>query len=355
MGFEIGNAFKTVGNKITTVAGITGLKIKSASPEILLVGGLVCMTGAIVTGIMASRKHDSVIDEHNEELELAKATMVVDEEKGEVSVKDEKQVAREVRHVYCRTAAKMVKLYAPTVALMALSTACFIGMHNIQASRITGLSGAYTGVKEAFERYQKNNIELNGQDNHEMCKFGWHAEEVEDPETGEIKKVKVKNGPNDLIEQKTKELDGKDPEDFGKHWFDPDYVFARQTSRYYVGNAQQDLEFLDGVERVLRNTFWARGWLVVNDVLDALGMERTTEGMYLGWVKGCGSEPELGHRDQFNHKFLAGHPNEPVYIQMNVHGNVYQMLTKIEEERAAQNKNLLEKAKKEDEERRRNS
>lgn len=353
MGFEVGKVFKTVGEKVSNAAGLTGLKIKSASPEILLVGGLVCMTGAIVTGIIASRKHDKVIDEHNEELEIAKATMVVDEEKGEVAVKDDKQIAREVRHVYCRTAVKMVKLYAPTAALMALSTACFIGMHNIQASRITGLSGAYTGLKEAFESYQKRNIELNGQDNHYMCKYGWHEEEVEDPETGEIKKIKVKNGPNDLIPQDDKNAPG----DFGNHWLDPDYVFNRATSTRYAGNSQLDLEFLDGVERAMQNTFWARGWLVVNDILDALGMERTTEGMYLGWVKGCGSEPTLGHRNPFgmNTRVLAGYHNEPIFLEMNVHGNVYQMLTQIEEERAKQNRELLDKWKKEDDERRRNS
>ena len=351
MGFEVGKVFKTIGGKVSEVAGITGLKIKSASPEILLVGGLVCMTGAIVTGIVASRKHDEVIDEHNEALELAKATMVVDEENGDVRVKDEKEIGREVLGVYCRTAVRMVKLYAPTVALMALSTACFIGMHNIQASRITGLSGAYTGLKEAFERYQKNNIELNGQDNHEMCKYGWHEEEMEDPETGEIKKIKVKNTPDDLLKMKDK----NDVGDFGKHWFDTDAMYARQTSRYYTGNTQMDLEFLDGVERCLRNTFWAKGWLVVNDVLDALGMERTPEGMYLGWVKGCGEEPELNHRDQFNHEFLAGMPNKPVYLRFNVHGNVYTMLTQIEEQREKELSERLAKAREKDEERRKSA
>ena len=147
MGFK--EMISNVGNGLKEKTSMMVLKTKAASPELLLVGGLICMGGAVVTGIMASRKHDQIMDEHMTELEEAKAEIILPEaadsedvvEEREAVVVDQKEINRKVRRVYCRTAAKMVKLYAPTVGLMALSAACFIGMHNIQAGRIAGLSG----------------------------------------------------------------------------------------------------------------------------------------------------------------------------------------------------------------------
>ena len=314
MGFK--EMISNVGSNLKEKAGMAVLKTKAASPEILLFGGLVCMGGAVITGIMASRKHDQIIADHEERLEEAKAGIILPEaadsedfvEEREAIVVDQKEINRNVRRVYCRTAAQMVKLYAPTVGLMALSAACFIGMHNIQAGRIAGLSGAYASVKEAFDQYQQRNIELNGEDNHKLCKYGWHEEE-EIGEDGTVTKKKVANTPKDL------EKSAEDNKEIGKLPFhDQDYIFARNTSNKYHGNPALDRSLFESVENYCNNYLNARGFVTVNDVLDALGMERTVEGTYLGWVKGHGEGIDIGWRDSFNNRFLAGYPDEPVSL-----------------------------------------
>ena len=344
MGFKemIGN----VGNGLKEKASMMVLKTKAASPEILLFGGLICMGGAVVTGIVASRKHDQIMDEHMAELEEAKAGIILPEtsdnedtvEEKEAIVVDQKEINRNVRRVYCRTAAKMVKLYAPTVGLMALSAACFVGMHNIQAGRIAGLSGAYASVKEAFDQYQARNIELNGEDNHKLCKYGWHEEE-ETAEDGTVTKKKVANTPKDLenLAEENREI-GKLP------FHDQDYIFARNTSSKYHGNPALDRNLFESVENYCNNYLNARGFVTVNDVLDALGMERTVEGTYLGWVKGHGEGIDIGWRDSFNNRFLAGYPDEPVSLYFNIHGNIVDIIMKDEAKKEATRRKMIEKS-----------
>lgn len=364
--------FSAIGNKVSEFMGITGLKIKEASPEILLGGGIILMGGAVVTGIIAARKHDMVIAEHEEALEEAKCSYILPEEaidpeteeiksdeegnakiEAELQPVSDKEVARKVRHVYCRTALKMCRLYAPTALLMALSTACFIGMHNIQGSRILGLSGALGGLREAFDAYQNRNIELNGEESHQMCKYGWHEEEIED-ENGEKKTVRVLNNASDIA-NKIYEKNGVDKNategadlDMAKMPFhDNFYVFGKYTSHEWVGQPGLDKMKLQAAEEYARSFLESRGWVVVNDILDYLGMERTPEGMYEGWVKRKGDTIRIGWDDPINNLALAGHVGEEWILDMNVHGNVYAILEEIRLEKALKKQELKNKFKEE--------
>ena len=365
MKFEFGS----IGNKVSEFMGMTGLKIKEASPEILLGGGIILMGGAVITGIFAARKHDQIVAEHEEELEEAKCSYILPEEaidpetneikteEGSVHIEvnlqkiSDKEVARKVRHVYCRTAAKMCKLYAPTALLMALSTACFIGMHNIQGSRILGLSGALGGLREAYDAYQNRNIELNGEESHQMCKYGWHEEEIED-ENGEKKKVRVLNTASDvankIYEKNGINKDSEDSIDMKKMPFhDQFHVFGKYTSHEWIGQPNLDLMKLKAAEEIARDFVESKGWCVVNDVLDCLGIERTPEGMYEGWVKGRGEKVRIGWDDPINNLALSGHAGEEWILDMNVHGNVYQILEEIRYEKELKKQKLKAKLKEE--------
>jgi len=363
--------FGSIGNKVSELMGMTGLKLKEASPEILLGGGIILMGGAVITGILAARKHDQIIAEHEEELEEAKCSFVLPEdaidpetneiktEEGSVTIEmdlqkiSDKEVARKVRHVYCRTAAKMCRLYAPTALLMALSTACFVGMHNIQGSRILGLSGALGGLREAYDAYQNRNIELNGEESHQMCKYGWHEEEIED-ENGEKKKVRVLNNASDVA-NKIYEKNGVDKNategadvDMAKMPFhDNFYVFGKYTSHEWIGQPGLDKMKLQAAEEYARSFLESRGWVVVNDILDYLGIERTPEGMYEGWVKRKGDTIRIGWDDPINNLALAGHVGEEWILEMNVHGNVYAILEEIRYEKELKKQELKAKLKEE--------
>ncbi len=329
MGINLGELKNSISNTI----GMTQLKLKNASPEIFLGLGLITMTGAVVSGIVAARNHDDILTDHEDRLAAAKAEVIVtekeDEETGEIVevevVRDKKEISKAVRKCYLETGFAFVKNYAITGALMGVSAGCFCEMHNIQAGRIAGLTGAYTGLQEYIKRYEDNNIKLNGEESHRMCKYGFKEVEVEeeDPDTGEVVKEK-KKVPKEAGDYTSEEI---------KNVFHDHFVeFSRQTSYRYTGRADLDRMNIENARDHIRDLVHSRGWAVVNDFLDALGIERTTEGINEGWVRFHGPEPDCNLEDAVNNRFLAGYNEESVLLELNVHGNVQAML-KLDEER----------------------
>ena len=340
-----------VPEKWSRAAGIGVLKIKEASPEILLGAGVICMGAAIVSAVKAARQHDYILADHEERLEAAKCEYVIPDEYdivaeaesgefqmsgaggGVIARKSEKEVNKAIRKCYGQTAWEFTKLYSSTIALSALSLACFVGMHNIQARRITGLNAAYTGLREYIKRYEERNIELNGQKSHEMCKYGYKEVEVteEDPDTGEMvtekKKVPLYEGENG---EKWSDETTKAP------FHNQCIEFSKDTAKAsYTGIANYDLMTLNVAEQDIKDLVRARGWAVKNDLYDILRMERTPEGMIEGWVHGCGPEPDLGIHDPINNRCLAGFNHEDWVLDPNIHGNVYALLREKEEKEAA--------------------
>ena len=323
---------KEFGSVVTEKVGMARLKVSKFSPEIFLGLGLATMAGAVISGIMAARNHDDIIASHNERLEEAKAEVVVTEnEEGKTveTERSEKEIAKNVRKVYFDTGVKFVRNYALTGALMGVSAFFFCEMHNIQNGRIAGISGAYTGLQEYIKRYEENNIKLNGKESHNMCKYGFKEVEVEeeDPDTGEVvkEKKKVPLNAEEFIQQK----------DWQTKFHDQFAEFSRQTSAKYEGRASFDLMALENAEKHIQNLVASRGWAVVNEARIELGLEPTKEGMVEGWVKHCGPDVSFGYKDSVNNRFLACFDNEPVLLEFNIHGNVYDLLTMKERKERA--------------------
>ena len=335
MKFDVTQIPKAIGTKITNTAGLNGLAIREHLPEVYGVAGGVCLFGAVVTAVIAGRKHDKVLEDHVARVEAAKADYILPEEKvdpetGEIIepvssneakvAKSEKEVKKAVAHEYRVTLFEFIKIYGPTTSCVALCAFFFLKMHNTQAKTISGVTGAYTGLQEYIKAYENRNIELNGEESHKMCKYGYKEIEVEeeDPDNGEVYKVKKKvpKEAADIVKEAESECTELDI------FHDQFHTFGRQTATMYKGVPVYDLMTLDCAESYLNDLLEIRGWVVVNDALDQLGMERTDEGRDEGWVKGCGERISLGHRDSINNAAMSGKPNEVYILDFNIHGNV---------------------------------
>lgn len=326
----MGINFGELKNSINNTIGMTQLKLKNASPEIFLGLGLITMTGAVVSGIIAARNHDDILTDHEDRLAAAKAEVIVtekeDEETGEIIevevVRDKKEISKAVRKCYLETGFAFVKNYAITGALMGVSAGCFCEMHNIQAGRIAGLTGAYTGLQEYIKRYEDNNIKLNGEESHRMCKYGFKEVEVEeeDPDTGEVvkEKKKVVKDANDALELKDTEA----PQLF--------FEFSKETSGLYSGRADLDYMTIDKAMGYCQKEVDGKGWCTLNEALIYLGMQPTKEGMILGWVKHAGPDVDFGIDAPVNNRFLANYNSEKPILFFNTHGVVWNLLNKKE-------------------------
>lgn len=337
------NLLTVVGNKMSCAAGMTGLKIRENKPKLLLIVGLVSMTGAVVSAVRAARKHDSIIDDHLKRLEIAKAPVVVveamepnnpdsyldqneskDVDAGNDVVRErsEKEIKHAVFKCYLVTGVKFVGNWSITLGCMALSTLALTKMYSDQSSAIVGLTSAYMGCKEYIDLYEKRNIELNGIENHNMCKYGYEEIEVEeeDPDNGEKYTIKKKVP---ISNEKIAEMICDDE---GSNFFDQCiFVMDKHTSFYYSGIANIDMTTLNSAEQHLNDLLATRGWVVINDGLRELGMDLTDSGRDNGWVKGCGEKISLGFNTSMrgmNERFINGFNDEPIIIEFNVHGNV---------------------------------
>lgn len=319
-------------DKVVSNMGMAGLKLKANSPELLLAAGILTMGGALVCAWQAGRKTDHIMADHLDRVEDAKIDKFTDEKGNEVSL-TEKEVAKAVRKEYVKTAGQLAKTFAPTAVCTGLSVASFVGMHNIQAGMISGLSAAYTGLQEAYRRYEENNIKLNGEEAHRRCKYGFVDEKYED-EDGYTNTRRRMKTPDEVKEDASLYEGGG-----GDHI----YIFGR-TSGGWKGVANLDILVLESVERWMRQRVTQNEWLTVNEVLEHLGLSHmcTKKGMVEGWWKNGGDEPSLGYNDPLNQLALNGHNNQEWILQFNVHGNIYKALDKAEKLKEAREMELAE-------------
>jgi len=256
MGFldNLGNGFKNL-----------KLSAMKATPEILVVGGIVGVVASTVMACRATLKANEVIEGTKEELQ--KIETVAEEHPEEYTPEVKK---KDTAIVYSKAGLEFVKIYGPSVALGVASVGCILWSHKILRNRNIALAAAYGVLDRGYKAYRKRVKEELGDeiDNHFM--YGTEnetiTEEVVDEETGKTKKVKHKAF-----------AIPSDQEMYGR-WFD-------RTSSKWENNLEYNIMYLKQIEDLFNNRLNAEGFVFLNEVYDALGIERTPEGQCVGWLK----------------------------------------------------------------------
>ena len=287
------------------------LKVKAYSPEIMLGLGITCGIGAIVTACIASRKVDKVIEEIHDDLDVVEANMEKAEEDDD---RELVQVCkRDMVKIWAGGAWKFVKLYAPTAFLAMASGASILTSHGILKKRYLTTAAAYKALDEAYKAYREN-VEKNlgyGEGEKALAARAQYKDDISvENENGEVEKAKG------LVMDKT-----KSPYEFD---------FNRYTApNTWSSNPQMNETFLKSQERYCNDLFTIQGHLFLNEVLDALGLERTSAGQVLGWFKGAGD-------DYIDFGFLDGYIKDwntdsdlckkNIRLNFNCDGPIYDML-----------------------------
>lgn len=290
----------------TKVAGRTGLKLQKHSPEILMVAGI---TGIVVGTIMAcraTRKLDEVMEEQQEEKIYVENLY----SEGEI---DNKEYQKNLAKVYGMTALKVVKLYAPAVTMEVAAIGCVLGAHGILKKRNVALMAAYKAVEQSFNDYRQRVIEEFGEEKDYDLKHGIQHEKVKVDEDG--KKV-------------TKTLNKADPNSISQY-----ARFFDASSEEYHGIPEYDLIFLKAQQNYANDLLHSRGHVFLNEVYDALGLDRTRAGAVVGWIltKDGDNFIDFGIFDGDNPRtraFVNGH-EDCILLDFNVDGVIYDL---IEEE-----------------------
>lgn len=314
-------------NKMSGAFSNVSFKMKKHSPEILMVAGV---AGVVVSAVMACKatlKVNAVVDETKEKMDKIHEA----EEKGVTDAGEDyfkEDAKKDTVIVYAQTSLKLAKIYAPAVAIGALSITSILASNNILRKRNVALAAAYATVDKSFKEYRNRVIEKFGQEVDRELKYNIKAEKVTatevDEETGKEKKVKKNTfvvNPSDVsgyarfFEKYTVDEDGNSI--LNPHW-EP--------------NNEYNIMFIKAQENYANDLLKAKKRLFLNDVYEMLGLPRTKAGQVVGWV--YDKDNPVGdnyvdfgmYADNLNYSDFANGFDPAILLDFNVDGNIWEMM-----------------------------
>ena len=269
------NWLSKVSTSAARFAGKAEFTIKKNSPEILLGAGIVGFVGTVVLACRATCRADEVLEFHRrkiKDIEDAKEIADADPE-GEMSYDIE--IYRQDKAIrYLKTTGSLAKLYAPTIAVGALSLACILTSRNIMQKRYLGVVAAYNGLSAAFEEYRKRVRDEYGEGLDKHFRYGTTYDELP---------VYDENGKKTKEKEQVEKTDTEMvmPTDDSCRFFD-------SSNPNWDKNPTFSMMWLRGQQNILNDILHTRGHVFLNEVYDALGFPHTPQGAVLGWIDGEG-------------------------------------------------------------------
>lgn len=295
---------------------LVGLKLKKHSPEILIAAGVVGTVASTVMACKATTKLGDIIEESKDSIEqIHYAAEHPDELPEEYTEEDSK---KDLVIVYTQTAVKVAKLYAPAVALGALSITAVVTSNSILRKRNVALAAAYTAVDKSFKEYRNRVVDRFGKNVDQELRYNIKAEEIEET-------TKNEDG-TETVTKKTVNVAGIDAySDYAK-FFD-EYCTA------WTKDPEKNLFFLKRQQDYANDVLKAKGYLFLNDVYDMLTIPRTKAGQCVGWIydeknpigDNC---VDFGIYDLYKegcHDFVNGRERS-ILLDFNVDGNILDMI-----------------------------
>lgn len=313
---------------LSSAVSKVGFSAKEHSPTLFIIGGIIGIGASMVLIHKAATKSQPILAEHNEKVEKIKAEDLAKLEEGEtlelkVSSNGKLEKANmsqesksELVMVYKDTAIKLVKTYAPAVALAAVSIAAIVFSHTILQKRNVAFASAYTAMHTSFKEYRQRVADKYGEEVEKDIRYNLKNEtvekEVEDPETGKKKKVK----------EKVKVYDGSPIGPYAK--------FFDECSIYWEKNSEINLHFLKAQEDFFNKKLIVDGYVFLNDVLDSLDIPKVKAGQVVGWRYDPANQ-NIDNRIDFgimpvedisrNKDFVNGRERS-ILLDFNVDGNI---------------------------------
>lgn len=291
-------------SEISKRLGSSNLTLRSKSPTIFFIGGVVGVVGTTVLACRATLKLEETLDQNKQ---LAEKVKTFEDEK--YSEGDRKQ---DMAIVYVRSAVSVLRLYAPAILLGSASIAMLAQSHNILVKRNAALTAAYTALDQGFRNYRARVVEKYGEDEDRALRYSAETTEETD-EKGKIRKIsRVGPGGASIYA-----------------------MFFDQLNPNWSKDPEINKLFLWSQQNYLNDLLRARGHLFLNEVYESLGFSHTKAGSVVGWRIGGGDNfVDLGvfHSDGDDRirDFVNGREGS-VLLDFNVDGLIYDKIEKPRE------------------------
>ena len=307
---------KEIINSVSYNAHRIGFKIKKASPEIMVVAGVVGVVASTVMACKATTKVNDILEETRKQVDdvhnVLDSDVITEEEY------DNDDAKKDLAIIYTQTGVKLIKLYAPSVIVGALSITGILASHKILKKRNVALTAAYATIDRSFKEYRGRVVERFGKELDRELRYNIKAQEIEE-------KTVDKDG-NETVEKKT--ISVVDPNMYS------DYArIFDNGSMGWTKDPEYNLMFLKLQQNQANDRLRAQGYLFLNDVYDMLGIPRTKAGQIVGWIYDKENPVgdnfvDFGIYDIYNEKacdFVNGRERS-IVLDFNVDGNILDMI-----------------------------
>ena len=231
--------------KLAELATGIAAKVAANSPAILAGTAIVGVVMTAVFAVKGCPKAKEAIDECKEEIRNFK---------GDTDGKEETPEQKKyIRKIIGRYVKKFILAMIPTVVTFALTAACILGGHTIQARRTAALAAAYNITESAFKDYKDKVKEIVGEKKEEAIR-------------DEIAKDKVDAAP----------VSGREVYITGKG---DQLCFDKGTGRYFNSSIEEIRRCVNDLNFRLRQEMF----ISLNDFYYALGLKPVDLGDILGW------------------------------------------------------------------------
>ena len=307
---------KEIINSVSYNAHRIGFKIKKASPEIMVVAGVVGVVASTVMACKATTKVNDILEETKKQVD--DVHNVLDSDVVSEDEYNNDDAKKDLAIIYTQTGVKLIKLYAPSVIVGALSITGILASHKILKKRNVALTAAYATIDRSFKEYRGRVVERFGKELDRELRYNIKAQEIEE-------KTVDKDG-NETIEKKT--ISVVDPNMYS------DYArIFDNGSMGWTKDPEYNLMFLKLQQNQANDRLRAQGYLFLNDVYDMLGIPRTKAGQIVGWIydeeNPVGDNfVDFGIYDIYNEKacdFVNGRERS-IVLDFNVDGNILDMI-----------------------------
>jgi len=281
-------------NQVTRSIGRSVLQTKKNSPHIFFALGLAGVITSTVLACRATLKLEETLDEIKEDVEVVKNL-------SKIESYSERDYYRDLGYVSAKSAWKITKLYGPPVVIGAVSISALTGSHIQLTKRNTALTVTLAAVSKAYEEYRVKVQE----------------------EIGEKKELEIYQS----VREETIEIDGKKAKVILANPHNHS-VYARFFDEYssnWTKNPEMNRTFLHCQQNYLNHVLAARGHVFLNEVYDALGLDRSSAGAVVGWVYNSQEGDNyisFGLFEGDDTRFING-IERSVLLDFNVDGVVY--------------------------------
>lgn len=303
-------------NSMTRGLHKVGFKVKKYSPEILLGVGIVTGVATLVTACKATTKASAILADTKKKVDDIHHVLENTEEYGDQYTPEDGK--KDLAITYVQTGYQFAKLYAPTIILGAASLTCILASHNIIHKRNIALAAAYATVDNSFKQYRNRVIDRFGKELDRELKYNIKAQEVEETIVNE-------DGTETTVKKTVQTVHPDDISEYAR--------FFDETCTSWDRNAEYNLMFLKRTQDYFNDLLRTRGHVFLNEVYDALGIQRTTAGQIVGWVYDE-NDPhsdnyiDFGIYDLHNETkrhFVNGY-EKSILLDFNVDGNIVNLM-----------------------------